>query len=159
MREFEAKPVQVGLAISLHAPTDDLRDRLVPVNRKYPIGELIDACGEYATKTNRRVSFEYAMMRDVNDQLNQAAALGSLVSGFPSHVNLIPLNEVEGSPFKPTPRRRILEFQRVVLDQSVSCTVRTTRGDDIEGACGQLRAAVEAVSSDHSTPSGPSVTR
>jgi 23S rRNA (adenine2503-C2)-methyltransferase len=143
IRELAEKPLQVGLAISLHASDDALRDRLVPVNRKYPIRELIDACSAYAVQTHRRVSFEYAMMRDVNDAPEQAAALGSLVSGFPAHVNLIPLNEVPGSPFRPTPRRRIVEFQQIVQERGVSCTVRATRGDDIAGACGQLRAEIE----------------
>jgi 23S rRNA (adenine2503-C2)-methyltransferase len=144
IRELAEKPLQVGLAISLHAPEDGLRDRLVPVNRKYPVAELIDACRDYALKTRRRISFEYAMMRDVNDSLDQAAQLGRLVSGFLSHVNLIPLNRVDGSPFAPTPRRRIEEFQRIVQDIGVSCTIRATRGDDIDGACGQLRAALES---------------
>jgi 23S rRNA (adenine2503-C2)-methyltransferase len=143
IRELAEKPLQVGLAISLHAPTDELRDRLVPVNRKYPIANLLDACRLYAARTRRRVSFEYAMMRDVNDSLDQAAQLATLLAGFLSHVNLIPLNHVDGSPFDPTPRKRIDEFQRVLRDRGVSCTVRATRGDDIDGACGQLRAAIE----------------
>jgi 23S rRNA (adenine2503-C2)-methyltransferase len=143
IHDLAEMPLQVGLAISLHAPDNALRDRLVPVNRKYPIRHLVDACAAYSAKTHRRVSFEYAMMRDVNDTPEQAAALGSLVSGFPSHVNLIPLNEVPGSPFLPTPRRRILEFQKIVRDRGVSCTVRATRGDEIAGACGQLRAQAE----------------
>jgi 23S rRNA (adenine2503-C2)-methyltransferase len=147
IHELAEKPLQVGLAISLHAPTDELRDRLVPVNRKYHVDQLIDACRQYARRTRRRVSFEYAMMCDVNDGLDHAHQLGRLVSGFLSHVNLIPLNRVEGSPFAPTPRRRIDEFQRIVQDHGVSCTVRATRGDDIDGACGQLRAALESAPS------------
>jgi 23S rRNA (adenine2503-C2)-methyltransferase len=144
IRELTEKPLQVGLAISLHAPSDDLRDRLVPVNRKYRISELIAACREYAAATHRRVSFEYAMMRDVNDSPSQAERLAELLGGFLSHVNLIPLNLVEGSPFKPTPRRQIDAFQQILVQRRISCTIRSTRGDDIDGACGQLRAAVEA---------------
>ncbi len=153
IREMTEKPLQVGLAISLHAPTDDLRDRLVPVNRKYPIADLMGACRDYAASTHRRVSFEYAMMRDVNDGLDQAKLLADLIEGFLSHVNLIPLNEVEGSPFAPTPRKRIEEFQGTLRDRGISCTVRSTRGDDIDGACGQLRAAVEAASEHEGTNS------
>src|SRR5205823_6317774 len=126
IRELAEKPLQVGLAISLHAPTDELRDRLVPVNRKYPIADLLDACRLYGARTRRRVSFEYAMMRDVNDSLDQAAQLAMLLNGFLSHVNLIPLNHVDGSPFDPTPRKRIDEFQNVLRDRGVSCTVRAT---------------------------------
>jgi 23S rRNA (adenine2503-C2)-methyltransferase len=141
IQELADKSLQVGLAISLHAPTDELRDRLVPVNRKYPIAALLDACRSYAASTGCRVSFEYAMMRDVNDSLDQAALLASHLEAFPSHVNLIPLNHVDGSPFEPTPRRQIDAFQGVLRQRGVSCTVRSTRGDDIDGACGQLKAA------------------
>jgi 23S rRNA (adenine2503-C2)-methyltransferase len=141
IRELARLPLQVGLAVSLHAPSDDLRDRLVPVNRKWPIAEVLDACREYAAATHRRVSFEYAMMRDVNDQLTQAEQLAALLSGLLAHVNLIPLNEVAGSPFHPTPWARILAFQRVLRARGVSCTIRSTRGDAVDGACGQLHAA------------------
>jgi 23S rRNA (adenine2503-C2)-methyltransferase len=137
---------QVGLAVSLHAPTDDLRNRLVPVNRKYPIAAVLDACRAYVDKTHRRVSFEYAMMRDVNDGLSQAEELKRILSGLLCHVNLIPLNEVEGSPFHPTPRAQIVAFQSILRRGGIPCTVRVTRGDDIAGACGQLRAAAEDTS-------------
>ncbi|HVC33537.1 MAG TPA: 23S rRNA (adenine(2503)-C(2))-methyltransferase RlmN [Chloroflexota bacterium] len=140
IRELAAKPLQVGLAVSLHAPSDDLRDRLVPVNRKYPIAEVVDACRAYVAATHRRVSFEYAMMRDTNDSLDQARAVADLLDGLLAHVNLIPLNHVEGSPFEPTPWSRIRAFQRTIQERGISCTVRTERGDDIAGACGQLRA-------------------
>ena len=140
--ELANKPLHVGLAVSLHAPTDELRDRLVPVNRKYRIADVIDACRAYVAASGRRVSFEYAMMRDVNDSLEQAGSLAGLLEGLLAHVNLIPLNLVEGSPFLPTSRPRINAFQRVLLDRGVSCTVRATRGDAIDGACGQLRARV-----------------
>ncbi len=143
IRDLASLSLPVGLAVSLHAPTDDLRDRLVPVNRKYPIAELLDACRAYVAATNRRVSFEYAMMRDVNDHAEQAGQLAELLRGLLAHVNLIPLNEVVGSPFLPTPRRQITEFQRVLLRRGIACTVRVTRGDAIDGACGQLHAATE----------------
>lgn len=142
IRDLAKQSLQVGLAISLHAPTDDLRDQLVPVNRKYKIAEVMDACQEYVAATHRRVSFEYAMMAGVNDSRSQAEALASLLQGTLSHVNLIPLNHVDGSPFEPTPWRQIEAFQRVLQARRVSCTVRVTRGEEIEGACGQLRATV-----------------
>ncbi|MGH2461337.1 MAG: 23S rRNA (adenine(2503)-C(2))-methyltransferase RlmN [Chloroflexota bacterium] len=142
IRELATRPLQVGLAISLHAPTDDLRDRLVPVNRKYKIAEVVDACREYAAATRRRVSFEYAMMRDVNDRPEQAEQVADLLTGMLAHVNLIPLNHVEGSPFEPTPWSGILRFQRTIQERGISCTVRTERGDEISGACGQLHARV-----------------
>lgn len=139
--DLAERPLQVGLAVSLHAPTDELRDRLVPVNRKYKIADVLDACRTYVEKTNRRVSFEYAMMRGVNDHLDQAAILGDLLHGMLAHVNLIPLNEVDGSPFHPTPWKDLLAFQNTLHHKGISCTVRSTRGDDIAGACGQLSAA------------------
>jgi len=142
IRELATRPLQVGLAISLHAPTDDLRDRLVPVNRKYKIAEVVDACRAYVAASRRRVSFEYAMMRDVNDSVEQAHQLAGLLDGLLAHVNLIPLNHVDGSPFEPTPWTQILRFQRTIQEHGISCTVRTERGDDISGACGQLHAKV-----------------
>jgi len=143
IRELATKPLEIGLAISLHAPTDDLRDRLVPVNRKYPIADLIAACREYVGQTNRRVSFEYAMMRDVNDSVEQAEILARLLVGLLAHVNLIPLNRVDGSPFQPSPWSKMLAFQKTIQASGISCTVRSERGDAIDGACGQLRARLE----------------
>lgn len=142
IRELATKSLQVGLAISLHAPTDDLRDRLVPVNRKYKLAEVLDACRAYVAASNRRVSFEYAMMRGVNDSVEQAQQVAGLLDGLLAHVNLIPLNHVDGSPFDPSPWSRIRLFQRTIQDHGISCTVRSERGDDIAGACGQLRAQV-----------------
>jgi len=140
IRELAEKPLQVGLAVSLHAPDDALRDQLVPVNRWYPIAELLAACREYVGRTNRRVSFEYAMMSGVNDSPAQAERLGGLLDGFLGHVNLIPLNPVDGSPFQPTPWPRILAFRASLRRRGIPCTIRTERGDPIDAACGQLRA-------------------
>jgi 23S rRNA (adenine2503-C2)-methyltransferase len=145
IRELATMPLQVGLAVSLHAPTDDLRNRLVPVNRRYPIAEVIDACRTYVSATHRRVSFEYAMMRDVNDSLEQARQVASLLDGLLAHVNLIPLNHVDGSPFEPSPWSRILAFQQAIQERGISCTIRSERGDEIAGACGQLRAQTLAM--------------
>ena len=152
IRELATKPLEIGLAISLHAPTDELRDRLVPVNRKYPIADLIAACREYVAKTNRRVSFEYAMMRDVNDSLEQAEILAKLLDGLLAHVNLIPLNRVDRSPFQPSPWSNILAFQKTIQSSGISCTVRSERGDAIDGACGQLKARLEQSSPGAASP-------
>ncbi|HLZ08574.1 MAG TPA: 23S rRNA (adenine(2503)-C(2))-methyltransferase RlmN, partial [Chloroflexota bacterium] len=134
IRELAERRLPVGLAVSLHAPTDDLRDRLVPINRKYPIADLLQACQAYILATGRRVSFEYAMMREINDGVEQAVALAQLLDGMLAHVNLIPLNLVDGSPFLPTARPEINAFQRALQGRGVSCTVRATRGDVIDGA-------------------------
>ncbi|MBX6770215.1 MAG: 23S rRNA (adenine(2503)-C(2))-methyltransferase RlmN [Chloroflexi bacterium] len=149
IRELATKPLQVGLAVSLHAPTDDLRDRLVPVNRKYRIASVIDACRAYVAATRRRISFEYAMIRDVNDSIAQARMVAQLLNGLLAHVNLIPLNRVPGSPFEPSPWSRILAFQRTIQEHGISCTIREERGSEIDGACGQLRAAL---AEDHLAP-------
>jgi 23S rRNA (adenine2503-C2)-methyltransferase len=140
IRELAAKPLQVGLAISLHAPDDELRDRLVPVNRRYPLAELIPACREYADATGRRVSFEYAMIGGLNDSVEQADRLADLLRGLLGHVNLIPLNPVAESPFQPSGRRVVLDFQSRLQSRGIPCTVRASRGDPIAAACGQLRA-------------------
>jgi 23S rRNA (adenine2503-C2)-methyltransferase len=142
IRELAEKPLQVGLAISLHAPEDELRDRLVPVNRKYPLAELMDACRYYVQKTNRRVSFEYVMLDGVNDSLEQAATLARLLRGFLGHVNLIPMNPVAESEYQPTPWKRVLAFEESLRRAGVPCTVRIERGDPIDAACGQLRARI-----------------
>ena len=140
IRELAEWPPQVGLAISLHAPDDALRNRLVPVNRRYPLAKLIPACRDYAERTGRRVSFEYAMIQGVNDSPEQADALAELLRGMLAHVNLIPLNPVAESPFGPSKRRRMLAFQARLQEWGIACTVRASRGDPIAAACGQLRA-------------------
>lgn len=140
IRRLARLPLQIGLAVSLHAPDDALRDRLVPVNRRYPIAELLDACREYARQTNRRVSFEYVMISGVNDSPEQADVLAALLSDLLSHVNLIPLNRVDGSSFQPSPRSRILAFQARLRRHGLACSIRAGRGDEIDAACGQLRA-------------------
>jgi 23S rRNA (adenine2503-C2)-methyltransferase len=140
IRELAEMPRQVGLAISLHAPDDTLRDRLVPVNRSYPIAEVMDACRFYVEKTHRRVSFEYVMIDGVNDSLAQAETLARLLRGFLGHVNLIPMNPVAESEFQPTPWKRVLAFESALQQRGIPCTVRVERGDPIDAACGQLRA-------------------
>ena len=148
IRELAETASQVGLAISLHAPDDALRDRLVPVNRKYPIAELMDACSYYVERTNRRVSFEYVMIDGVNDSIEQAETLARLLRGFLGHVNLIPMNPVAESHYQPTPWKRVLAFEAALRRRGIPCTVRVERGDPIDAACGQLRARLLELSSD-----------
>ena len=129
----------VSLAVSLHAPTDELRDRLVPLNRKYPIAELLDACNRYVAQRPRAsVTFEYTLMKGVNDQPEQARRLVKLLRRVPSKLNLIPFNPFPGTEFERSDEETIRAFQKIVLDAGVMTTVRRTRGDDIDAACGQL---------------------
>ena len=131
---------QVNLAISLHAATDTLRDELVPLNRKWPIEQLIGAGQRFATATGRRVSLEYVMIDGVNDGHEQAQRLAELAAGWLSHVNLIPLNPTPGSRWSGTPRQGIDAFVAVLRQGGVPVTVRDTRGREIDAACGQLHA-------------------
>jgi len=131
---------QVNLAISLHAPTDALRDELVPLNHKWKVAELIGAGRRFAEQTGRRVSLEYVMIDGLNDTPELAAALGDLAAGWLSHVNLIPLNPTPGSPWSGSSRARIDAFAAIVRARGVPLTVRDTRGREIEAACGQLHA-------------------
>ena len=134
--------LQVTLALSLHAPDDELRDTLVPVNTRWPVAEVLAAARAYADATGRRVSVEYALIRDVNDQPFRADLLGELVrtrlGRHMAHVNLIPLNPTPGSEWDASPRPVQEEFVRRVRAAGISTTVRDTRGRDIAGACGQL---------------------
>jgi len=130
----------VNLAVSLHAVSDALRDELVPLNRKYPIGELIAACRRYPGATNaRRITFEYVMLDEVNDSDAEARALVRLIAGIPAKVNLIPFNPWPGSRFAPSKAGRIARFAAIVQEAGFACPVRTPRGSDILAACGQLR--------------------
>ncbi len=131
---------QVNLAISLHAPTDDLRDELVPINRKWPVAEVVAAGRRFAELTHRRVSLEYVMIDGVNDAPAQAAALADLASGWLSHVNLIPLNPTPGSRWSGTSPAGVRAFEVALQRAGVRVTVRDTRGREIEAACGQLHA-------------------
>jgi 23S rRNA (adenine2503-C2)-methyltransferase len=141
MRRLLGEGLAVTLAVSLHAPDDELRDELVPVNRRWPVAEVLDAAWEYAGRTGRRVSIEYAMIRDVNDQPWRADLLGRLLSGRLAHVNLIPLNPTPGSRWDASPKPVEREFVRRLRGAGVPTTVRDTRGREIDGACGQLAAA------------------
>jgi len=143
IRKLADERIAVTLALSLHAPDDELRNTLVPVNNRWKIGEVIGAARHYAAVTGRRVSVEYALMRDVNDQLWRADLLGKLLHrslGPLAHVNVIPLNPTPGSDWEASPPRVQREFVRRVRARGVSCTVRDTRGRQIAAACGQLAA-------------------
>jgi len=129
----------VNLAVSLHAPDDTLRNRLVPVNRVWPLAELMAACRAWARATSRRITFEYALLGGVNDSLAQGRALAALVGGLLCHVNLIPWNAVEGLGFTPSAPPAVRRFQEVLSECGIPVTVRRKLGADIEGACGQLR--------------------
>ncbi len=130
---------RVKLAVSLHATTDQVRDYLVPLNKKYPIGEIIEALRRYPADNNRRIMIEYIMLKGVNDSLEDARRLAKLVKGLPVKVNLIPFNPYPGAPFEPTPREKIEEFQKVLWDHNIAAFIRDSRGQDISAACGMLR--------------------
>ncbi len=144
IRRFTALGWQVGLAVSLHAANDELRSELVPINRRHPIDDLVDACQEFRSKTGRRVSFEWAMIDGVNDRDSDAAELAKIARRADAHVNLIPLNPTPGWPTTGTPQARIRQFERALANRGVNVTVRANRGTDIDAACGQLRANHEA---------------
>jgi 23S rRNA (adenine2503-C2)-methyltransferase len=134
----------VALAVSLHAPTDELRDRLVPINRKHPLATLMAACVRYIERAPRDfVTFEYVMLDGVNDQPTHARALIDLVRDVPCKLNLIPFNPFPASGFATSPRERIRAFAHALQDAGLVATVRKTRGDDIDAACGQLAGQVQ----------------
>ena len=131
--------LQISLAISLHGSNNAVRDRIMPVNKAYPIEVLLPACRRYYEKTSRRIHFEYAMIHGVNDSPQNAKELLQLLKGLPAHVNLIPLNHVEESPLKPSTKAAVAAFQKALEDGGVTATVRRTLGSDIDASCGQLR--------------------
>ncbi len=133
------KKLPLTLSVSLHAPNDGIRDRLMPVNRAYPSEELLAACRRYYGATGRRISFEYAMIDGVNDRRQDAQELLRRLKGLPAHFNLIPLNHVEESPLKPSTKAAIAAFQKCLEDGGITATVRRTLGGDIDASCGQLR--------------------
>jgi 23S rRNA (adenine2503-C2)-methyltransferase len=142
IRTLAARPLPVNLAVSLHAARNDLRDELVPINRRYPIESLMTACREYLTEKNRRITFEWALIDGVNDTDRDARELADLARSLsPSaHINLIPLNPTPGWPTKGSPRRRVTEFRDLLVGLGANATVRNNRGTEIAAACGQLAA-------------------
>ena len=137
--ELAKRKMQISLAISLHGPNDTIRDRIMPVNKAYPIEELLGACRRYFDATSRRIHFEYAMIDGVNDREEDAKELLRRLKGLPAHFNLIPLNHVEESPLKPSSKAAVARFQKILEDGGVTATVRRTLGGDIDASCGQLR--------------------
>ncbi len=143
MKQLATEGIPVTLALSLHAPDDELRNELVPINNRFSVAETVDAAREYFDATGRRVSIEYAMMRGINDQAHRADLLADVLNerghGW-VHVNLIPLNPIEGSKWTASDPRDEREFVRRLEAKGISTTVRDTRGREIDGACGQLAA-------------------
>ena len=137
--ELAKRKLQISLAISLHGPNNEIRSKIMPVNKAYPIEELLDACRRYFDATGRRIHFEYAMIDGVNDSTDHAKELLRRLKGLPAHFNLIPLNHVEESPLKPSSRAAVATFQKTLEDGGVTATVRRTLGGDIDASCGQLR--------------------
>lgn len=138
------RDLPVSLAVSLHAASDELRNTLVPLNRKYPIAELLDACRRYVADAPRaRVTFEYTLIDGVNDSATHARQLARLIADVPAKVNLIPFNPFEGTSYRRSPRPRIDRFRDILLSHDLFTVTRTTRGEDIDAACGQLAGQVQ----------------
>ncbi|MDH3768342.1 MAG: radical SAM protein, partial [Gammaproteobacteria bacterium] len=133
----------VALAVSLHAPDDELRDQLVPINRRHPIADLLEACWDYADSNGRYVTFEYVMLEGVNDSPALARGLAKLLRGRPAKVNLIPFNPYPGGRYKRSSSATIYEFQSILHRQGLRTMTRRPRGDDIAAACGQLAGQVD----------------
>ncbi len=139
IRRLAAEDLPVSLAVSLHAADDALRDRLVPVNRRYPLAELMDGCRDYVARTGRRLSFEWAMISGVNDRFEDAERLAALARPLRAHVNLIPLNPTPGYAVIGSSAKRVRAFRHALVRHGVTTTIRDTRGADVAAACGQLR--------------------
>ena len=139
MVDFADLGLQCGLSVSLHAPTDEERSRTMPINRRYPIAEVMEASRYYVKKTNRRISFEYALIEGVNDSDEHARRLADLVSGLLCHINLIPVNNVTGAGYQKSSIKRQKAFVDILSSRGVNATVRRTLGSDIEASCGQLK--------------------
>ncbi len=140
IKRLSRETLQVGLAVSLHAAENSLRNKLVPINRKYPLEELMPVCREYSRLTGRRLSFEYILFSGVNDSIAQARALAGLIHDFKCHVNLIPANKTGNAAYRPPPKRVVLAFENELKQNHVNVTLRESRGQDIEAGCGQLRS-------------------
>lgn len=137
--KFADEGIQCTLAVSLHSAINNKRSQIMPINKKYNIEELIRACEYYTETTNRRITFEYALIKGFNDDKDDAAALGKLLKNMLCHVNLIPINPVEGKNFRKAEYNNILDFKKIVENYGINTTIRRELGKDIEGACGQLR--------------------
>lgn len=140
IKKFMNEEGQVNLAISLHAPNDTLRSRIMPINKAYPLNELMETIKEYINKTNRRVTFEYIMLDNVNDSEENAKELALLLKGINCYVNLIPYNETENIEFKRTKEWKIMKFYDILKKNKINVTIRKEFGGSVDAACGQLRA-------------------
>lgn len=144
--ELAREETQITLSVSLHATNDEIRDRLMPINKKYPIGVLMDACRQYVAETNRRVTFEYALINRFNDAPEYARELGLLLKGMLCHVNLIPLNQVAERDYERSEPARVQGFREGLRSAGIPVTVRKEMGGNIDAACGQLRHRITAES-------------
>ena len=140
IKKYGEEDLQTNLAISLHAPNDELRTKLMPVNRAYPIKDLIKEISEYIDKTNRRVTIEYLLLKDINDTKECAIELSKLLRGLNVYVNLIPYNETSHIEYKTSPKENVMNFYDILKKNKINVTVRKRFGDEIDAACGQLRA-------------------
>jgi 23S rRNA (adenine2503-C2)-methyltransferase len=143
IKKLADQPLQIRLAISLHGASDEVRDRIMPVNRKYPLERLFEALQYYRERKKQRITFEYILIEDVNDDLEQAAILARLAKSVGAKVNLIPYNTVDGLPWARPSEAQQLAFANIVKDAGVTATLRTEKGHDIDAACGQLRLREE----------------
>jgi len=156
MMDRAGEELGINLAVSLHAVRDELRDELVPLNRKYPIAELLAACRRYPGATNaRRITFEYVMLRGVNDTEADARELVRLIAGIPAKVNLIPFNPWPGSTFEPSSRNALHRFARIVMEAGFASPIRTPRGQDILAACGQLKTESQRIAGGRAERTAP----
>ncbi len=140
IKDFQEENIHVNLAISLNATLDEVRDQIMPINKKYPIHVLLDALRNYPLKPNRKFTFEYVMLAGINDTDDDAKRLGRLLKGIPSKINLIPFNRIEPGDYHPPSESRLLSFQNYLISRNYSVFIRKNRGTDILGACGQLAA-------------------
>lgn len=139
MRDLADEGLQITLALSLHAPKDEIRKKLMPIARKYSIAEVLGACNDYFQKTGRRVSFEYSLVQGENDNASEARELISLIKGMHAHVNLIPVNPIKERDYRQSTPKAVLDFKRILEKNHINVTIRREMGRDIDGACGQLR--------------------
>ena len=137
--ELLNRHLQLTLSVSLHAPSDEIRNKIMPINKSYPVDSLLRMCRKYTEETSRRISFEYSMLSGFNDTDECARLLASKLKGMLCHVNLIPVNEVAESPYKPSTPERIERFVQILGKSGINATVRRTLGSDIDASCGQLR--------------------
>ncbi len=138
IQRYASEQRQFNLAVSLHTIDDELRSSMLPINRKYPVSDLLEACRQYVAQTNRRITFEWALIKDLNDTAEQANKLGSVIRDLLCHVNVIPLNPTRRYAGEATTRARAQEFKRILASYGVPCTIRVRRGIDIQAGCGQL---------------------